>query len=224
MSEEVTVEPSRRELAVSRAVDPARERAEMKVKAFLDAAHELLADGGDFTLQMVVERSGQSLRSFYQHFAGKHELLLALFEESIQASCRPPRRRAPRRSTTRSIASGPSSLAYHRLCLPGHRPVRRDSPCSHGPWRSSPSSCSSTTRSRRRRRSRRSCRCSTSLLDEAGRAGAIRRDLDDDVAGFVLQAIMFNAFVPAIAGTPPIEDTEQVADRLWGLLFQGLAF
>ncbi len=55
------------------------------------------------------------------------------------------------------------------------------------------------------------------------RAGAIRRDLDDDVAGVILQAIMFNAFVPAIAGTPPIEDTEQVADRLWGLLFQGLA-
>ncbi len=30
---------------MSRTVDPARERAEMKVKAFLDAAHELLAAG-----------------------------------------------------------------------------------------------------------------------------------------------------------------------------------
>ena len=37
--------------------------------------------GKDFTVQDVVERSGQSLRSFYQYFAGKHELLLALFEE-----------------------------------------------------------------------------------------------------------------------------------------------
>ena len=34
----------------------------------------------------MVERSGQSLRSFYQYFAGKHELLLALFEESVRST------------------------------------------------------------------------------------------------------------------------------------------
>ena len=37
-------------------------------------------------MQEVVERSGQSLRSFYQHFDGKHELLLALFEESVTST------------------------------------------------------------------------------------------------------------------------------------------
>jgi hypothetical protein len=61
------------------------------------------------------------------------------------------------------------------------------------------------------------------LLDDAARAGAIRGDLDDEVAGVILQAIMFNAFVPAVAGTPPIEDTERAATRLWELLFHGLA-
>src|SRR5687768_6638749 len=40
--------------------------------------------GKEFTVQEVVERSGQSLRSFYQYFGGKHELLLALFEESVR--------------------------------------------------------------------------------------------------------------------------------------------
>jgi AcrR family transcriptional regulator len=30
-----------------------------------------------------VDRSRQSLRSFYQHFDGKHELLLALFEDAL---------------------------------------------------------------------------------------------------------------------------------------------
>ena len=47
---------------------------------------ELLAraeSGKEFTVQEVVDRSGQSLRSFYQYFAGKHELLLALFDEAI---------------------------------------------------------------------------------------------------------------------------------------------
>src|SRR5688572_22637338 len=80
--------PSRRELAVARSLDPARARAEKRVQRFLDAAMELMdsTDGKEFTVQEVVERSGQSLRSFYQYFAGKHELLLALFEESIRTT------------------------------------------------------------------------------------------------------------------------------------------
>src|SRR4029078_1247815 len=75
-----------RELAVARSLDPARARAEKRVQRFLDAALALLQEPPDreFTVQEVVERSGQSLRSFYQYFEGKHELLLALFEESIR--------------------------------------------------------------------------------------------------------------------------------------------
>ncbi|HEX6570180.1 MAG TPA: TetR/AcrR family transcriptional regulator, partial [Acidimicrobiales bacterium] len=78
-----------RELAVARSLDPARARAEERVQRFLDAAVELMMQndtGKDFTVQDVVERSGQSLRSFYQYFAGKHELLLALFEESVRST------------------------------------------------------------------------------------------------------------------------------------------
>src|SRR4051794_17131269 len=77
-----------RDLAVARSLDPARVRAENRVQRFLDAAVELMnsAPGKEFTVQEVVERSGQSLRSFYQYFAGKYELLLALFEESIRST------------------------------------------------------------------------------------------------------------------------------------------
>src|SRR5207237_1577533 len=77
-----------RELAVARSLDPARARAESRVQRFLDAALELMnsASGKEFTVQEVDERSGQSLRSFYQYFAGKYELLLALFEESVRST------------------------------------------------------------------------------------------------------------------------------------------
>src|SRR5215470_17040472 len=81
--------PSWRELAVARSLDSARSRAEKRVQRFLDAALELMSDsetGKDFTVQEVVERSGQSLRSFYQYFGGKQELLLALFEESVRST------------------------------------------------------------------------------------------------------------------------------------------
>src|SRR5436305_15129530 len=79
---------SRRDLAVARVLDPARSRAETRVQRFLDAALELMnsASTKDFTVQEVVERSGQSLRSFYQYFDGKYELLLALFEESVRVT------------------------------------------------------------------------------------------------------------------------------------------
>ena len=78
-----------REQAVARSLDSARTRAENRVQRFLDAALELMNEGDsgkDFTVQEVVERSGQSLRSFYQYFGGKHELLLALFEESVRST------------------------------------------------------------------------------------------------------------------------------------------
>src|SRR5690349_10944398 len=81
-------QPTWRELAVARSLDPARARAESRVQRYIDAAFELLNSdsGGDFTVQEVVERSGQSLRGFYQYFAGKHELLLAVFEEAIRGT------------------------------------------------------------------------------------------------------------------------------------------
>ncbi|MFC4503479.1 MULTISPECIES: TetR/AcrR family transcriptional regulator [Streptomyces] len=83
-----TPEPAWRQRAVERSTRAAKARAEQRVQRFLDAAQELIADKGttDFTVQEVVERSRQSLRSFYQHFDGKHELLLALFEDALSRS------------------------------------------------------------------------------------------------------------------------------------------
>src|SRR5262245_29144913 len=111
---------SYRELAVARSLDPARVRAEKRVQRFLDAAVELMSRSPEkeFTVQEVVERSGQSLRSFYQYFAGKHELLLALFEEAI-------------RTTTDRLAGAVEGVddplerlrtfadEYYRICRPG---------------------------------------------------------------------------------------------------------
>src|SRR5829696_4384603 len=113
------VQPSRRELAVARSLDPARVRAEKRVQRFLDAALELMnSDSGkEFTVQEVVERSGQSLRSFYQYFAGKYELQLALFEESIRSTAEHLRERVeavddPLERVHRF------ALEYYALCRP----------------------------------------------------------------------------------------------------------
>jgi AcrR family transcriptional regulator len=82
---EVSEEPAWRRRAVERSTRAAKLRAEQRVQRFLDSAQELIAEKGttDVTVQEIVGRSQQSLRSFYQHFDGKHELLLALFEDAL---------------------------------------------------------------------------------------------------------------------------------------------
>jgi AcrR family transcriptional regulator len=79
-------EPAWRQRAIDRSTQSARLRAQRRVQRFLDAAQAIISEKGstEFTVQEVVERSKQSLRSFYQYFDGKHELLLALFEEELE--------------------------------------------------------------------------------------------------------------------------------------------
>jgi AcrR family transcriptional regulator len=81
-------QPEWRQRAVTRGIEAARSRAQARVQRFLDAAFELIDEKGttDFTIQEVINRSGQSLRGFYQYFDGKDALLLALFEESVDES------------------------------------------------------------------------------------------------------------------------------------------
>ena len=79
-------EPAWKQRAVERSTRAAKLRAEQRVQRFLDAAQAIITKEGttDFTVQQVVDVSKQSLRSFYQHFDGKHELLLALFEDALR--------------------------------------------------------------------------------------------------------------------------------------------
>src|SRR3954466_14633553 len=86
---DVTVpDASWRERAIERSLRGARAKAMSRSDRFIQVAMELLSETGrtDFTVQELVERSKTSLRSFYQHFGSKDELLLALFEEVIRIS------------------------------------------------------------------------------------------------------------------------------------------
>jgi len=93
-------EPAWRQRAIDRSTQPARLRAAKRVQRFLNAAREIIAEkkSTEFTVQEVVDRSKQSLRSFYQYFDGKHELLLALFEEDY-----PPEEQAEDNASLRAL-------------------------------------------------------------------------------------------------------------------------
>ncbi|UGT61305.1 TetR/AcrR family transcriptional regulator [Nocardia asteroides] len=78
-------QPAWKQRAVERSLRTATQRAGQRVQRFLDAAQAIITEKGstDFTVQEVVDRSQQSLRSFYLQFDGKHELLLALYEDAL---------------------------------------------------------------------------------------------------------------------------------------------
>ena len=81
---ELEMPTSWQERTIERRLSQARARALARSSRFLATALELVEESGraDFTIQTLIDRSNLSLRAFYQHFAGKEELLLALYENA----------------------------------------------------------------------------------------------------------------------------------------------
>ncbi|WP_165608045.1 TetR/AcrR family transcriptional regulator [Mycobacterium alsense] len=73
-----------RRRSTERATEGVRKKAEARGDKFLQVALELLSEGGweNLSVRKVVERSGMSLRSFYQSFSGTDDLFLAIYEEA----------------------------------------------------------------------------------------------------------------------------------------------
>lgn len=214
----------RRDLAVARSLDSARVRSEGRVQRFIDAGFELLGNaesGKEFTVQEVVDRSGQSLRSFYQYFAGKHELLLALFDEAIRST-------ADR--LEEQIAKQDGALErlhcfvveYYRSCLPA--PKGRVSKNNATPVLAEFSHELLTSNQEEAARAFVPLvKLLTTVLADAVEAGVVRRGLErEDAAGMVLSTIMFNAaYGPTISGTQP-RDSGQAAKRIWDFVSAGI--
>jgi AcrR family transcriptional regulator len=212
-----------REMAVARSLDSARTRAENRVQRFMGAAMELITTnkGKDFTVQEVVERSGQSLRSFYQHFDGKHELLLALFEESVVSTvaylgARIGDEADPAERLHKFV------IEYHRACRPpssGQSPPEGVPPAmaefaqqllTQHPTEAARAFGPLVTMFR-------------DLLDAAAAAGAVRPNLPSRrVAGVVLEAVMVNVFAATIGGASTRGDDRGAAEELWDLLAHGI--
>ena len=223
---EASDEPvSWRDQAVARSLDSARTRAENRVQRFIDAAIELMEsnDGKDFTVQQVVERSGQSLRSFYQYFGGKHELLLALFEESIRKTADQLRANCdeeadPAAKLRRFV------IDYHRVCR-SPAPKKRVVP-SRKPVAPVLVEFAQQLLTEHPEEAARSFQPLVALfdevLDEAQAAGVIRDGLNRRrIAGVVLEAIMFNAFSATISGTP-VTSTAEDGEALYDFVLNGL--
>src|SRR5580698_2895826 len=213
----------RRDLAVARSLDSARLRSEGRVQRFLDAGFELLSraeSGKEFTVQEVVDRSGQSLRSFYQYFAGKHELLLALFDEAILSTADRLEEQLARRETPLDRLHC-FVVEYYRMCLPA--PKGRAS--KNNPTPVMAEFCHQLLTAHQTEAARAFVPLVTLLegvLADAVKAGVVRPGVEhDEDTGMILSTIMFNAaYAPTISGTE--RDATRAAEQMWAFISSGI--
>lgn len=98
-----------------RSPDVAGVDTEPRERRFMKSALAILGETGrtDFTVLEVVERSKTSLRSFYQHFSTKDELLLALIDKIMSESTR-----KWREDTTGLAPAAALRMLIDRICTP----------------------------------------------------------------------------------------------------------
>lgn len=214
--------PLLRDQAIARSLDGARARAEQRVQRFLDAATELILENGglDFTVQDVVERSTQSLRSFYQFFDGKQHLLLAVYEEAIRSAA------AELQATSQQIEDPLERL--HTIMVTIYEwsegGASGDTPSPHLTVRSMATFVFELVVS-----DRDSVVTATAplyeqvleALEEVGKSGAVPVTNYNYAAAFLLQTTMFNAF-----GTVPeggAKGRSKRAEALWRYCLHGIA-
>ncbi|MFF1299784.1 MULTISPECIES: TetR/AcrR family transcriptional regulator [unclassified Streptomyces] len=197
-----TEEPAWKQRAVERSTQAAKRRAEQRVERFLDAAQAIMADKGttDFTVQEVVERSKQSLRSFYQHFDGKNELLLALFEDAMSKSAGQLRAAAAEHS---------DPLARLRVAVQTLFENSRPDPVALRLLVSHPNEM--------RVANAPLLALFTELMTDLEEAGVLREGFEPRrVAALTVQTVMFNAQSSGHTGSHPI-----TADEIWDFCAQG---
>jgi AcrR family transcriptional regulator len=211
---EALTEPAWRQRAVERSTRAAKQRAEQRVQGFLDAAQRLLAERGttDFTVQEVVDRSKQSLRSFYQHFDGKHELLLALFEDALSTSA----------AEIREVVAGESD-PLGRLHLASEWLYNRS---HHDPAEPRPVFSDFALQLMIKHPAQVATAhlpllaVFTELVEQAAEAGAIPPDKPRRRALLVMQTVMFSAQLP---GVPVGGHAMQVtAEEIWQFCLGGI--
>ncbi|WP_167099523.1 TetR/AcrR family transcriptional regulator [Mycobacterium sp. DL592] len=210
-------EPAWKQRAVERSIRTAKVRAGQRVQRFLDAAQAIITEKGstDFTVQEVVDRSRQSLRSFYLQFDGKHELLLALFEDALSRAAdqiraatsaqKDPLKRLNVAVTLLFELSRPDPAARRPLFTDFAPQLLISHPTevkvAHAPL----------------------IALFTELMEEAGAAGELRADANPKrLAAMTMQTIMF---IAQSSGVPDDDNNHSpiTGDEVWAFCSQGFA-
>src|SRR3546814_89790 len=157
----------------------------------------------------------------YQYFGGKHELLLALFEESVRSTAGELRDKVDEETDPLDRLHR-FVVEYYRMCSPA--PKGKSKKASPPPLMVEFAQQLLTAHPAE---AARAFVPLVSLFEEivkaAAEAGAIKGDLPHRaVVGTMLAVIMFNSFSATIAATP-MQDATSAAEELWAVVLNGIA-
>lgn len=93
--------PEWKRQSVDRSLKAARVRAQERADRFVATAVELMGETGgiDFTVQEVVDRARMSIRTFYNYFGSKDELLSAVYQTIVANEVTPRLRQRAEKET-----------------------------------------------------------------------------------------------------------------------------
>ena len=212
-------QPEWRQRAVMRSLGAAHSRAEQQIDQFLDAAFELIDERGaaDFTIREVSDRCDQSIRRFYQYFAGKDELLLALFEVSVREQADDLRRVVEGESEALARLRA-FTVRLYEWCEPADTTTK---PGSHTyrPIAEFAVQLSTVDPTRVEAAMEPISSMLLELIDDAVVAGAVRVANTKRAAVLVKQVAMFSWFRNRVLKDPELRIT---ADEMWDFCLRGI--
>ncbi|MFJ3779732.1 TetR/AcrR family transcriptional regulator [Streptomyces sp. NPDC090075] len=201
--------------AVERAPSTQRSRAGgmRRARQVVDAARRLVETKGfGFTIQELVKEAGIAIQTFYNYFAGKDEVALAVIEDMVSASV------ADLEHGSRDLPDAVARLRYYiREVIvnlgrdPGGQGMGSFIAAEH--WRlmqTFPTEVACAARPYTDLLARN--------LDEAARAGQLAPGDDVEYSAW-LAAQMILAVYHHYAFTPQTEPYDAVADRVWAFCF-----
>jgi AcrR family transcriptional regulator len=202
-----------------RSLDAAHARAEARVQEFLEAAYSLIDERGsaDFTIREVVDKSGQSVRAFYQCFEGKDELLLALFEDSVLEQADDLRKTVEDESDSLARLRA-FTVRLYDWCEPSDS-KRKPGRHQHHPIAEFAVRLSTVDPARAELAMRPVSQLLQELLDDAVAAGAIRSTDTERAAVIVKQLVMYSWFRNRTGVGASIRIS---ADEIWDFCLHGL--
>jgi AcrR family transcriptional regulator len=191
------------------------------VQRLLDAAFELIDERGssDFTVQEIVDRSQQSQRSFYEYFDGKDELVLALFEETVNEAMRDVR--ASVDAETDPLARLRAfAVTLFRWCDPGEASARGDGTHRRRALSAFSTSLAADHADRVRDALRPQTQLLRSLVSDAVDAGVIGASDARRASAQVQLTVMYHAFGNRFATR---SDQRLDAETTWEFCLRGLS-
>jgi AcrR family transcriptional regulator len=200
---------------LERSLEAARHRALDRGRQYIAVAMDLIQTKGmDFTVQDVVDHSKSSLRTFYQHFANRDELLLAVFEEIIQQSAVELRARitaASDQSGLERVHEFVTGLYAMVEVTPSSRPlvVYHLGLAHNWPDEFRIALDPLTV-------------MLTSLVEGAAAEGSFRSDIEPaKLAAFLLQTVVTSLHMSLLGAA--LDGTPTTGDELWSLCYTGCA-